>query len=140
MAAERDVQVRDAIRAANNALEHLREAADQLDSAESWGIFDMLGGGILATAAKHNRIDDAMEEVEAAQESIKLFSKKLAVLSKSAAGDSGIGDFLKFTDYVGGGIFADYLVQRKIYQLQTIVEETIYEVERMKARLVKGAI
>ncbi len=140
MAGDRDIQVKDAIRAANEALEHLHEAADQLGSAESWGIFDMLGGGILATAAKHSRIDDAMEEVEAAQSAISLFSKKLAVLSKSAAGDQGIGDFLKFTDYVGGGILADYLVQRKIYQLQTIVEQTITEVEKIKSRLVKGQI
>ena len=140
MAGDRDIQVKDAISAANEALEHLHEAADQLGSAESWGIFDMLGGGILATAAKHSRIDDAMEEVEAAQSAISLFSKKLAVLSKSAAGDQGIGDFLKFTDYVGGGILADYLVQRKIYQLQTIVEQTITEVEKIKSRLVKGQI
>lgn len=140
MAGDRDIQVKDAIRAANEALEHLHEAADQLGSAESWGIFDMLGGGILATAAKHSRIDDAMEEVEAAQSAISLFSKKLAVLSKSAASDQGIGDFLKFTDYVGGGILADYLVQRKIYQLQTIVEQTITEVEKIKSRLVKGQI
>ena len=140
MAGDRDIQVKDAIRAANEALEHLHEAADQLGSAESWGIFDMLGGGILATAAKHSRIDDAMDEVEAAQSAISLFSKKLAVLSKSAASDQGIGDFLKFTDYVGGGILADYLVQRKIYQLQTIVEQTITEVEKIKSRLVKGQI
>lgn len=140
MAGDRDIQVKDAISAANEALEHLHEAADQLGSAESWGIFDMLGGGILATAAKHSRIDDAMEEVEAAQSAISLFSKKLAVLSKSAANDQGIGDFLKFTDYVGGGILADYLVQRKIYQLQTIVEQTITEVEKIKSRLVKGQI
>lgn len=140
MASDRDIQVKDAICAANEALEHLHEAADQLGSAESWGIFDMLGGGILATAAKHSRIDDAMEEVEAAQDAIALFSKKLASLSASAANDQGIGDFLKFTDYVGGGILADYLVQRKIYQLQTIVEQTITEVEKIKSRLVKGQI
>lgn len=49
----------EAIRAANEALEHLGRAADLLDDASRWGVVDMLGGNMVTTLLKHRKIDDA---------------------------------------------------------------------------------
>ena len=38
-------EIREAIDAADNALDHLYSARKYLDSAGNWGLLDMLGGG-----------------------------------------------------------------------------------------------
>ena len=41
-------EIREAIDAADNALDHLRSARRYLDSAGNWGLLDMFGGGLIS--------------------------------------------------------------------------------------------
>ena len=52
----RKQEVEEAIAAANRVLMNLRQAETALSSAGSWGIWDMLGGGMFTTWIKHSRI------------------------------------------------------------------------------------
>ena len=40
-------EIDEAIRAGEQALDSLREAKNQLNSARNWGIYDMIGGGLI---------------------------------------------------------------------------------------------
>ena len=46
---QRRMEMAQAIDAGNRALESLREAESKLKSAGNWGLFDLFGGGFLAT-------------------------------------------------------------------------------------------
>ena len=42
-------------------------ALKNLNSAEGWGTWDLLGGGLISDLAKHSHIDDAKNDVANAQ-------------------------------------------------------------------------
>ncbi len=56
-------EVREALSAGQALLSTLDGVIQSLNSAEGWGTWDMLGGGLLADLAKHSRIDDARDQV-----------------------------------------------------------------------------
>lgn len=48
----------EAIEASRKAEIALKDAKECLNSAKNWGTYDILGGGVLSTAAKHQKIDE----------------------------------------------------------------------------------
>jgi len=52
-------ELQEAIAAGRTAKNSLGRAEVLLNKAKDWGTFDMLGGGLLSTAMKHTRIDEA---------------------------------------------------------------------------------
>ena len=45
-------------------LDSLDSVLSSLESAEGWGTWDLLGGGLISDLAKHSHIDDAKVEAE----------------------------------------------------------------------------
>ena len=45
----------EAILAGERALDSLRAARDELNSAGNWGIVDLLGGGLISGLVKHSK-------------------------------------------------------------------------------------
>lgn len=98
--------------AAQGSLEQVRTA---LQSAESWGTWDMLGGGALVTMAKHSEIDSAREEAHVVQENLRLFQEELADADERLHVSLGeIGGFSTFADYFFAGLIADWMVQSQV--------------------------
>jgi len=54
-------EVTEAIGSGEAAQTELGSVINSLESAQDWGTWDILGGGLLATAAKHSHIDEANE-------------------------------------------------------------------------------
>ena len=48
---------REAIDAGYRAINSLKTARDNLNSAKNWGLLDMFGGGFFSTMLKHSKID-----------------------------------------------------------------------------------
>lgn len=132
---EREVQV--AIVAAEDALEHLEAARQRLGSARSWGIWDMLGGGLLSTLLKQSRMGDARRELEAARSALQAFSRELVELDAMEGIDLETGDLLGFADYFFDGVIADWLMQSRIRKAQDQVDEAIRRVKAMRRTLEK---
>lgn len=137
MARDRAGEIREAIAAADVALDHLEAAANQLDRAGSWGIADMLGGGFLSTLMKHRRMDDADEELEAARDAVRAFARELADVDRSLDLDLDTGGFLGFADYFFDGIIADWMVQSKIDKAKSQVERAVREIVAVRNQLVR---
>jgi prefoldin subunit 5 len=86
-----------------------------LQSAHGWGVWDLLGGDLLATAIKHSRIDDARQAVYAVQAALQRFQRELADVEQSAQFIiEDISTFETFADYFFDGLIADWVVQARI--------------------------
>ena len=92
-------ELREAISAGENAKRLLGHVQDDLDSARSWGTWDMLGGGLVATMAKHDRLDSAQSSIRAAQRALSDFRTELADVGRLEVPSIQIGEFATFADY-----------------------------------------
>ena len=126
----RKQEAEEAIAAANRVLMNLRQAETALSSAGSWGIWDMLGGGMFTS-----RIDDARLALEESRRSLRSLRKELMDLEIPGDFKIDIGEFLNFADYFFDGLIIDWMVQTKIREASDNVKEAIRRVERLRTRL-----
>lgn len=116
-------EVGEAISAGRTAESALSAVLDSLDSAEDWGTWDMLGGGLMATMAKHEHLDDARAGIGWAQQCLSRFRTELADVRDMEIPQVQIGEFATFADYFFDGFFMDWMVQSKIQDAQEGVSE-----------------
>lgn len=128
-------EVNEAIYAGERALSSLRTAQDELSSAKSWGIVDLLGGGLITDMIKHSKMDRASSYMETAKHDLRVFQRELKDVTVNADFQINVGDFLKFADFFFDGLVADYLVQSKIADAKKEVDKAIRQVEDILADL-----
>ena len=128
-------EIQEAIQAGLAAQRALEEMIGDLSGAENWGVWDMVGGGIMATFAKHGCLDDAQDAAYEARRALSRFRTELADVSSEQVPDVELGDFAVFADYFFDGLFADLFVQSRIREAQEQVEAVTQRVERLIVRL-----
>ena len=129
-ALEADIkELTEAMSAGKDVLKALDNANNSLNSAEGWGTWDMLGGGLIATAAKHSHIDDSVSHINAAKSYLNRFIRELSDVNLSVDVNVGIDSFDKFADYFFDGLIADWNVQNKINNSQSSVRSAYRRVE-----------
>ena len=132
------IELVEAIDAGEIVLHELNEAKSAFDSAANWGIFDMVGGGLLATMAKHNKINEGKRILNSVSNSLKDFNRELKDVDQSKFIDMNIdlSDFLTFADYFFDGIFADFTVQSRINNVKLKISAGISEIQRINQKLI----
>lgn len=120
---------REAIEAGQRALNHLRIAKENLNSAKNWGLVDMFGGGFFTTMMKQSRMDQAKRNMELAKLALRNFSKELNDVNIACNLNLDMGDFLTFADYFFDGFAVDWMVQERINKARNQVEEAIRRTE-----------
>lgn len=133
--ARRRQEIEEAVRAGEKALISLRAARSQLESARKWGVWDMIGGGLISSMIKHSRIDDASAYLESAKMDLKIFQRELKDISDFSELGIDIGGVLSFSDLFLDGIVADWMVQRKIDEARRQVDGGIVKVELLVGKL-----
>lgn len=128
-------EIQEALRAGQVALETTDSILSSLDSAEGWGTWDLLGGGLLSDMAKHGHLDEAQQRVEYLQVQLRRFKTELTDVTINADMQVNIDGFLCFADYFFDGLFADWVVLDKINQSQTQVQNTKSQIECVVNRL-----
>ena len=128
-------EIQEAIQAGLAAQRALEEMGRDLNGAENWGVWDMVGGGIMSTFAKHGCLDDAQDAAYEARRALSRFRTELADVSSEQVPDVELGDFAAFADYFFDGLFADLFVQSRIREAQEQVEAVTQRVERLIVRL-----
>lgn len=116
-------EVREAISAGRRAETCISQVLNSLDSAENWGVWDMLGGGVISTAIKHGHIDDAQDGLRQAQRALSDFQTELVDVGDIQVPNVEIGSFATFADYFFDGLFVDWYVQSGIHEAQNGVSE-----------------
>lgn len=96
----------------------------ELNSAEGWGNWDLLGGGFIADAIKHSHLDTAEEKIQELQKMLGGFRTELADVTITADFKVQIDGFLRFADYFFDGFIADLSVLERIDTSQKNLAET----------------
>jgi len=128
-------ELREAISAGNSARSTAEGVLSSLDSAEGWGTWDLLGGGLLADMAKHSHLDEAQGAIERLQSQLRRFKTELADVTIHADMQVNVDGFLRFADYFFDGLFADWAVMDKISQSKSQVQSTKNQIDSVLSRL-----
>lgn len=125
----------EAVLAGKRAKNSLKRALDALDSAKGWGIYDMLGGGLISTLIKHSKMDKASDYIEDAKRDLEAFANELDDMEEYADIDLSTGDFWGFADWFFDGLLADWMMQDRINDARKQVKRAIQKVDRILANL-----
>ena len=106
-------EINEAINAGERALDSLWEAKDQLNSARAWGIYDMIGGGLISSIIKHRKIDNANEWMDRANRDLRRFAKELRDVD-CADLQIDTSSLVSMLDIFCDNFFSDIIVQKKI--------------------------
>ena len=128
-------EIQEAIVAAETTLAYLDGAHDALSSAANWGIFDMFGGGFLASIVKRSKIDAAQAQIFQAQDSVKLLRKELADIGHALDFSVETDGLLSALDIFCDGLFVDWMVQDQINSALGNVNSAITSVTTLKREL-----
>ncbi|MBO5108759.1 MAG: hypothetical protein J6B97_10050, partial [Bacteroidales bacterium] len=128
-------EIREAISAGTKAKNIAEQVLSELDDAEGWGTWDLLGGGLISDLAKHSSLDDAQEEIEHLQVQLRRFKTELADVTIRAEMQVNIDGFLRFADYFFDGLFADWAVLDKIEESQAEVKNVIKQIQAVLDKL-----
>lgn len=130
-------EINEAISAGNKANSIADVVLSELDDAEGWGTWDLLGGGLISDLAKHSSLDDAQEKIEQLQVQLRRFKTELADVTIQADMQVSIDGFLRFADYFFDGLFADWAVLDKIEESQGQVKQTKQQIESVLQKLAR---
>lgn len=141
-----DRETKEAISAGKKVIASLNLVLSSLDSAEGWGTFDMLGGGLIATAVKHSRLDDAKALISQTQYLMDDFARELKDVDVRLDANKviNISGFETFADYFFDGVIFDFMVQGKIHKsinhtqrIRSQVSGILDKLERSKNQFVQ---
>ena len=131
--------IAEAISAGKVVLVGMDEIKVSLQSAEGWGLWDLLGGGLLTTAVKHSRINDARASVIDVQKNMRHFKRELADLQNKIDLKIDVSELASFADFFFDGLIIDWLVQSKIQasleqskKARKMIVKTLKEIENLK--------
>ena len=128
-------ELREAISAGGAAYGTASQVMKSLESAEGWGTFDLLGGGLISDIAKHSHLDKAQHAVNMLQSDLRRFKTELADVTINADIQVSIDGFLGFADFFFDGLFADWAVMDRISQSMYRVSDTRDQIENLLHRL-----
>ena len=133
-----DVQLKEldeAISAGKRAEQIAEGILGSLSSAEGWGTWDLLGGGLIADVAKHSHLDEAQGQVEKLQGALRRFKTELSDVEIIADMQVNIDGFLRFADYFFDGLFADWSVMNRISEAQGQVKNVKGQISSLLGKL-----
>ena len=128
---------REAINAGERARNSLMNALDALNSARGWGIYDLLGGGMVSTFIKHSKMDKASDYLEQAKQDIITFSDEVNDVRGLESINLSTRDFWGFSDWFFDSFLSDWIVQDRINDARRQVEFAIQQLDSILAKLRK---
>jgi len=128
-------EIEEASRAGSRVVTCLNYAIDKLNTAENWGTWDLLGGGLISDLQKHSAIDEAKNEIPKIQKQLREFKSELTDVRIDSNIYIKIDEFSKFADFFFDGLFADWSMQTKIKQSQESLINSKNQVKQVLDKL-----
>ena len=128
-------EIAEAMTAGRSVLSVMKNITSSLNSAESFGVWDVMGGGIFADMGKYSHLDRAQEQIERLQLALRKFRTELADVKMNADIQISIDSFMRFADYAFDNIFTDWAVMDKIQKAQEQVARKQHQVEEIIEKL-----
>lgn len=130
-------ELEEALSVGNRLFSCLSNVLESLDSAKGYGVWDMVGGGIIATAGKHSHLDTAQSMLKDAKELMKKFKKELSDIQVTLDSQVNIEGFSQFADFFFDGFLVDWFVQSKINRSIERISDARQQILKVLGQLVK---
>lgn len=131
-----DRERQEALFALDQALGLCHAASDKLKSAKGWGLFDIVGGGMISSLIKHGRIDEAKSVLIDLESQLGVVKKELGELSMELRNTLHLSTGHLAFDIFFDNLFSDIHTQSKINQtlhlLGKLSEELAQTIEIIK--------
>lgn len=128
-------ELQEAIAAGEEVQASLAQVSKALNSAAGWGVWDMMGGGLLATMAKHSSMDTAREHAHRAEQALRRFHRELQDVAVQLSLSVEMDGFIRFADYFFDGLIVDWTVQNRINRSREAVSQAEQQVNSTLATL-----
>jgi len=128
-------EIQEAITANQNARKAVDLVLESLKSAKDWGTFDVLGGGLIATAEKYSKMDEAKERMNNVSYYLKTLNRELQDIGKEIEIELEIDGFLKVADYFFDGLIVDMSVQSRIKEACNKVDIGKVKLKQLSSKL-----
>ena len=117
-------ETEEAIGAGQEAHRQAQQVLDSLRSARGWGIYDLLGGGMLSGLMKHSRMDRAQQQLESLRQALERFNRELKDMQVQCSASAELSAFWRIADLAWDGLISDWTVLSKISTAKARVEQT----------------
>ena len=135
----REKELTEAVQAGEGALQTVRQILSSLDSAKSWGTWDLVGGGLITDLAKHSHLDDAQAMVERLQAQLRRFQSELSDVQVRCDMQLNVEGFLRFADFFFDGLLSSWTVLDQIGSAQSQAQRVKGQIESVLGSL-KGPL
>ncbi|WP_214824306.1 hypothetical protein [Exiguobacterium sp. s28] len=142
------IEYKEAISAGHTARTAISRTLKHLDSAKGWSTYDtFFGGGLIATAMKHDAIDASERKMHELQAALERFSRELVDVKGVVSGlQIERGSLIQFADYFLDDIFSEWTMHGRINdsldkvngldrEIAKLIEKMTREVERLERQL-----
>lgn len=107
-------EIQEALFEGDRLIPYIDNAISSLNSAKNWGIYDMMGGDLIATMAKRSKMSDASNALNSIKVMLNKYNSELNDLSEDISVSLNLDSFSGFMDYFFDNFFTDYFIQGKI--------------------------
>lgn len=128
-------EINEAIHAGEKTNSSLEIMKEHLNTAKGWGMWDMLGGGLISNIAKHSAIEKANQIAHSTQSNLKSFQKELSDVNNFTEISVDLSNFATFADFFFDGFFVDWFVQSKINNSISNVDNAYNEINDILIKL-----
>lgn len=135
-AAERELtEIRQAVEAGQQARKTLYKLQEELDNAEGFATWDVMGGGLIADMGKHSHLDSAEWLSNQLQSQLYTLSRELKDVAVSGRIDVGMDGFLRFADYFIDNFWTDWAAMDHISRAKGQVNQTVSKLSTVMGKL-----
>ena len=113
-----------AIQAGQAAHAQAQQALSTLRSAKGWGVYDLIGGGLLSGLIKHSRMDKAEQEIAQLRRALDRFNRELHDVRVRCDATTELSAFWRIADLAWDGLIRAWTVLSKISTAKARVEQT----------------
>ena len=124
-------EIKEAIDAGEKTNASLEQMREHLNTAKGWGMWDMMGGGLISNIAKHSAIEKANQIAHSTQSNLKSFQKELSDVNDFTEISVDLSNFATFADFFFDGFFVDWFVQSKINNSINNVDNTYNKISEI---------
>ncbi|HCT6703156.1 hypothetical protein AB3I32_08965 [Enterococcus sp. C33] len=136
-------ELKEAKVAAQEVIARIDNAISSLNSASSWGIADLLGGGAFSSFLKRGKIKDANSDIKEISRSLNLLNKELEDVNMHLPTEVSDTISDNVFDVCFDNIYTDFKVQEEIKEglnglkdfrtyVVELIEKLNYEIETFK--------
>ena len=128
-------EINEAIEAGQDAQMRLHRIQETLRSAKGWGIYDLLGGGLISGMMKRIRMEKAQQQIDELRGSLERFNSELKDVQVQCSASAELSEWLNITDLVFDDPLSDWLSLSKIKDAKAEIDRTAEEVTALLAKL-----